>query len=92
MEEKDMKRTYITPLTKRNSLDINEMLAGSFDGIYGYEDENFLSDHGGGEWAGYTPSGTINWRGGDTWIDPDEMFSKGFTFGTLWETGWELDF
>lgn len=83
--QKTMKRTYIAPLTRKVSVETSQFIAESFDAKYGYEDENFFGDHGGGEWESYTPSGTINWRGGDDPIDADDMYARGFSFGSFWE-------
>lgn len=80
-----MKKGYLAPETRKFSVETSQMIADSPYPTNGYEDENFFGDHGGGEWQGYTPSGTINWRGDDDVIDPNDMYARGFSFGSFWE-------
>lgn len=80
-----MKKKYLAPTTRKFSVETSQMIADSPNPIRGYEDENFLGDHGGGEWVGYAPSGSINWRGSDDAIDPNDMYARGFSFGSFWE-------
>ena len=82
-----MKSKYISPATYTMAAELSEIIAksGSFDGLYGYEDNGLLPEHGGGTNDGYTQPGTINWRGEDDGIGADDMFSKGYRFGNLWD-------
>lgn len=79
-----MKQKYITPLTCFIEIEANLVMAGSFDAKYGYENNGFFSEHGGGEQEGYTSGNVINWAGDET-IDPNDMYARGFSFGSFWE-------
>lgn len=80
-----MKQKYIAPLTCCMQMESGLVMGSPFDGKYGYEEHGFLGEHGGGEQEGYTTGNVINWRGDDDAIDPNDMYARGFSFGSFFE-------
>lgn len=84
-----MKRRYIKPETELQSVDIDRTLAGSIDTTPSYGawlPDDYLGQNGGstgGDGSGGN-GGNVGWRD-DEEIGGDDMFSKNFHFGGVWD-------